>query len=128
MKKVKEYWIVFYSPGTIVANTWSKDIEKPVKPENVEWPDNAYAFELCERENIIENDETYKGKVIKSKMYYHPNSKLSTLKEIKATNDRRDATLIRNMENNNWNRVIFTRWGNWPQPYKPEEMEVICQN
>jgi hypothetical protein len=29
------------------------------------------------------------------------------------------------MECNGWKQMVWTRWGNWPQPFEPERMEVL---
>ena len=33
--------------------------------------------------------------------------------------------LISNMECNDWKQIIWTRWGNWPQPFDPATAEVL---
>ena len=112
-------------PGSFVAETWIKDYTKLPQPQEVEIPENAYAFEIYQREDIVEGGKTYKGDAIQiGKTYYHPDSLVTNLEETKNHKNASDI-LIRNMECNKWENVIWTRWGNWPQPYNAENMEVL---
>ena len=56
-------------------------------------------------------------------MYYHPDSKVEDLKEVEQNPNATD-TLIRNIKNNGWDRIIWTRWGNWPQPFNPTKITL----
>ena len=44
--------------------------------------------------------------------------------EIRALGDARNETLLNNMKWNDWPSVVYTRWGNWPQPYDAESMVI----
>ena len=124
MKKVKKYYVRFYYPGVIVAETSDKDVDNP-DPYNVKWPQNAYCFEMYMREDIIDGKDTYRGKAEQvGPMYYHPDSKVESLAEVKK-NRPTATTLIANMECNKWNKIIWTRWESWPQPYNSKEIRVL---
>ena len=124
MKKIVRYYVKYWSPGSFVGESWTKDIQNP-DPLSIEWPDNAYAFSLHRQEDVIDGDSTYSGKPEQiGPLYYHPESKIETLEEVKK-NRASSKILIDNMEINKWNKIIWSRWNNWPQPYEPEKMEVI---
>jgi len=59
-------------------------------------------------------------------MYYHPGSTITSLDQVKAgkTPGSIGHALIGNMECNNWDAVIWTRWGNWPQPFDAAKHEI----
>lgn len=130
-QKEKKYWIEFYSPGSFVSNTRTVSVQSLPEPEDVVFPMNAYAFTLNERERITHSDKIYdeKPKQI-GPMYYHPDSKITTLKEVKSGNTPGEIgpALISNMENNGWESIIWTRWGNSVQPFDSEKIEIIQPN
>jgi len=122
MKKTK-YWVRFYTPGSFTANTRDSDIEEGTHANDIIFPDNAYAFTLRERTDIHEEGEVFKGKPTDSKLYYHPDSQIENLGDIPDT--PANNILRKNMINNNWHSVIFTRWHNWPQRYDQEKVIVL---
>ena len=127
MEKKISYWITFWAPGSFTANAWSKDCDVLPSPDEVEIPDNAYAFTLHKREDAIDGEKTYKGECEQvGPMYYHPNSQVTTLEETKKHRNTSDM-LISNMKCNKWDAVIWTRWGNWPQPYEESRHKVLSK-
>ena len=124
-KKIKCY-IRFYSPGSFTANTEDQSCDSLLPlAEMVAWPERAYAFTLHQREDIINDEKTYRGEDEQiDPIYYHPDSQVTTLEE---TKNHRNATeiLISNMEMNGWDAVVWTRWGNWPQPFDSTKHKVI---
>ncbi len=126
MNKVTKTWINFYAPGSFTANEWTKDTPENTSPDDVEWPDNAYAFTLHRRVDIVDGGETYNGKPEQiGPMYYHPDSATETLEEVKQ-NPSATSILVGNMECNRWERIVWTRWGNWPQPFDSEKHRVLA--
>jgi hypothetical protein len=125
MDKVTVRYVRFLSPGSFTANDWTVPVDSP-DPSAVTWPENAYAFTMHERVDVLDGPETFKGtpKQI-GPMYYHPDSKVMTLVEIEERADPRDSILISNMRVNKWPSVIYSRWGNWPQPYEADEVMVL---
>jgi hypothetical protein len=125
MNKVTKYYVTFYTPGILFAENWNKDIEIP-DPNIVEWPKNAYAFDLYEQENVIDdNGKIFEGKPKKiGPMYYHPDSKIETLSQLKKSHPN-DKILINNVESNGYKKVIWTRWNNWPQMFDDKEYEIL---
>lgn len=49
------------------------------------------------------------------------------LEEVKA-NPKCGPALISNMKCNGWNRVVWTRWGNWPQPFYDGKVVILKHN
>jgi len=45
--------------------------------------------------------------------------------EIAAKGDPRDSILLSNMRCNGWPSVIYSRWGNWPQPFDATKVVVL---
>ena len=125
MDRVTHRFARFYAPGSFVANDWTAPV-KTLDPAAVKWPENAYAFTLHERVDVIDGPETFTGKAKQvGPMYYHPDSKIETLAEVKAK--RPDSrTLIANMECNGWSHIVWSRWGNWPQPFDATEACVLA--
>ena len=125
MHKVTTRFVRFYTPGLIVAETQTADVAT-LDPMAVAWPDNAYAFTLHERDDVVDGGETYRGEARQvGPMYYHPESRVMTAEEIAARNDPTDRILLSNMRGNQWPRVVYSRWGNWPQPYDAEKCVVL---
>lgn len=121
------YWVRFWSPGLVFGNQWTQDIDH-LDPARIEWPENAYAFSLHQRTDIIDDDDQrFEGKSQQvGPLYYHPKSYVETLEEVKERlpNER---ILIDNMECNGYHRIIWTRWNNWPQPYDPDKIAILLK-
>lgn len=125
MDRVTVRYARFLSPGSFCANDWTVPVES-TDPLAVKWPDNAYAFTLHERVDVMDGPERFEGKAQQvGPVYYHPDSKVLTEAEIAAKADPRDKILLSNMRGNNWPSVIYSRWGNWPQPYEADKVRVL---
>lgn len=125
MDRVTHRFVRFYAPGSFVANYWTEPVQT-LDSAAVKWPDNAYAFSLHERVDVLDGPETFTGKEQQiGPMYYHPDSKVLTEAEIAAKGDPRDSVLLSNMRCNKWPSVIYSRWGNWPQPYEADKVRVL---
>jgi hypothetical protein len=121
---MKRYFVKFYTPGTIVSDTWSEDIDSP-EVSKIKWPKNAYCFEVYEQAVTTVDGEELSGTAKQiGPTWYHPDSKIETLAEVKKMRPG-ERILISNMEGNGYKAVIWTRWGNWPQPYDPKTCAVF---
>lgn len=129
MDVVMKYWIEYHAPGAFVGESWTVDSDFRPSWEDIEWPDNAYAATLWQREDIVRGGKTYKGAAehIGPRYYYHPDSRITTLKELERGDHGLNLghALLSNMRCNKWGAVIWTRWGNWPQPYNAATMEIL---
>lgn len=124
MNKRIVHFVIFEAPGAFVAESFKREVAGP-DPLAVEWPENAYAFRLFRREDVIDGDDTYTGKSQQiGKTYYHPDSKVETLAKVRA-NPKASPTLISNMVGNGWEQIVWSRWGNWPQPFEAADSEVL---
>lgn len=124
MKKETVYFVTFLRTGLMFAEDWTREV-KTKYPTDVEWPDEAYCFTLHERQDVIYGDDRFKGEPKQiGPIYFHPDSKVENLEQVKA---RRNAgsILISNMECNHWEFVVWSRWGNWPQPFDPKTHAVL---
>lgn len=125
MEKKMVYWLKFYSPNVFVADTENVEVDELPAPENVAFPDDAYCFEMYKREDVIDGKSVYMGKAEQVGFtYYHPNSKVETLEQVKR-NPKATNILITNMQVNEWNKIVWTRWGNFPQPFDGRTMRVL---
>ena len=126
MDRITSRYVRFLAPGSFFAEEWSRPVET-LDPRAVAWPDNAYAFSLHERVDVHDGPDVFIGKSRQiGPLYYHPDSKVVTLEEVAARNDLGDRILLDNMRINKWPSVIYSRWGNWPQPFDAEKMAVLA--
>lgn len=128
MHKTTHYYVRFNAPGTFFGESfYGVESDTPIAPEDVVFPDNAYAFTICTRTDVTDEEGTvYRGKVQDTgKEYWHPASRITTVSYVEAMRDPKNSILLDNMRCNKWDAVIWTRWNNWPQPYRPAEMEVL---
>lgn len=119
------FYATFFGTGTFVAENWKVDLASG-DPRAVQWPENAYAFTLHSREDMTFQSEEYHGEPKQiGPMYYHPDSVVEDFEQVKA-NPRATEILIDNMRINGWPQIIWTRWGNWPQPFEADRMQVLA--
>ena len=124
MNKETKHYATFWCPGSFVAESYSRDMPTP-DPRKVEWPDNAYAFRLFKRDDVVDGAARYEGRPEQiGPTYYHPDSYIQSLQEAR-TNPKATPILISNMEGNGWKQIIWTRWNTWPQPFDPGAMEIL---
>jgi hypothetical protein len=125
MDKITVHYVRFYSPGSLRANDWTAEVQS-ADPAAVVWPENAYAFTLHERVDVLDGPERFEGKPQQiGPTYYHPDSKVMTEAQIAAKGDPRNSILLNNMRINKWPSVIYSRRGNWPQPYEADKVRVL---
>jgi len=125
MKKKRIYYVKFYSPGSFFANDWVVEYDDIPDPAKIEWPGNAYSFTVHNRLDVFEGDEVFTGKPEQiGPWYYHPNSKIETLDEVRNNPNATDI-LIGNMECNQWSHIVWSRWDNYPQPFDPTKHTVL---
>lgn len=125
MEKVTVRYARFLTKGSFFAEEWT-ELVSSADPNDVVFPDGAYAFTMNERVDVVDGDDVYTGKASQiGPMYYHPDSKVVTFDELMSRNDPRDRILLENMRCNGWSSMIYTRCGDWPQPYKKESMKIL---
>jgi hypothetical protein len=127
MNKVTVRFARFWSPGSFVGESWDVPIGG-TPPDRVEWPARAYAFSVHERTDVVDGGETFVGKASQvGPTYYHPDSVVKTLEEVRISEGER-SILFANMECNGWSSVVYSRWGNWPQPFDPAKAVILTKD
>lgn len=125
MRTSTEFIAVYFYAGKICANTSETVFNSLEEVTLADWPNRAYAYKLYQQD-IVTDTETgkrYSGDraEVDGKLHYHPDSKVETLEQVR-NNPNATETLIRNMECNGWDSIVWTRYGNWPQPFDKETM------
>ncbi|MDP1712450.1 MAG: hypothetical protein Q8K86_08335 [Candidatus Nanopelagicaceae bacterium] len=126
MEKKRKFWVKFLAPGFLVGEDWIEELDGFEDPDDVEWPDGAYAFTMHQRDDVVDDDGVeFKGEPKQTgPVYYHPDSKIESLAEV-AKNPQATKMLLDNMRCNEWTHVVWTRWGNWPQCFDPKKTTVL---
>lgn len=108
---MKKHFVIFYSPGTFVAEQTKKEIDswdvekakemaKGIKERHSATP---YGFQFVTRERGAED---FDSKETKRSGIFYLGGKIWTLAELKDRNNPEDHILISNMECNGWDRII----------------------
>ena len=125
---MKKHFVIFYSPGTFVAETDERplsswDVNEAVKlAKSITQRYNAkpYGFQFTTRERTSKELDS---KVIKTSPMYYLSGKVETLEEIEARNDPKEEILRSNMRSNKCKRVIRmnTPW-EWIEPFNNSDI------
>jgi len=121
---MRQNFVVFFSPGTLVAeqstkliNSW--DIDKAIElSKDIKERYGALPYGFCFTTKERKDDELDSREVKRSSMYFLGGDTL-TLEDIKRRNDPKDSILISNMEGNKWYKIVVNNnsW-QWTQPLK----------
>ena len=116
------HYVTFYSPGTIVAEKTTKEIERwdteaavkmfrSIKERHGAIP---YGFFFTTRER---SQDDFDSRETERSNFYWLGGAVLTLAELRERNDPKDRILISNMEANGWDKVVENRnsW-KWTQP------------
>lgn len=135
---MKQSFVTFYSPGTIVAETTTQPIDswdvdeaismsKEIKERHGALP---YGFCFTVREKCTEAELDSK-EVERSHMYYL-GGEIVTLKDLKKKNDPADKIRIYNMERNGCDKIItnnnswkWTQLNSWKWTHLLKEGDII---
>jgi hypothetical protein len=125
---MKKHFVVFFSPGTFVAEQTQKeidswDVEKAKKMARTikeRYGAIPYGFQFITRER---KDTDLDSKESKRSGMYFLGGVIWTLASLKARNDPKDRVLILNMETNHWNKVVVNNNSyTWAQILKGEDV------
>ncbi len=119
---MKKHFVIFYSHGTMVAETTQQPINRWDVDEAVEMSKkikerhsaSPYGFYFITRQR---KEDEFDSKEIKRSGMYFLGGTVFTLKEIKKRNDPKDKVLISNMEYNGYDKIVTNNnsW-KWTQP------------
>ena len=119
---MRQNFVRFFSPGTLVAETSDKeikewDIGKAIKmSKSIEERYGAipYAFQFITR---AREDGELDSKVVKTSQRYFINCRVETFAEVLERNAPDEQILRSNMKNNGYDRIAITTKGwKWTQP------------
>lgn len=119
---MQQHYVIFYSPGTFVA----EESSKPVDAWDVDAAVEA-ARKIRERHNAVpygfcfitraRGDDDLDAKEVARSPFYYLGGKIETLAEIEARADPKEWILLGNMRSNGYDRVIVnTNSRKWTQP------------
>ena len=125
---MEKHFVIFFSPGTFVAEQSSKPIDSWDKDKAIEMSKDIkerhgalpYGFCFTTRER---NDDELDSRETKRSGIYYLGGKILTLEDVKARNDPNDRTLISNMKGNKWEKVVVNdnSW-RWTQPLEKDDV------
>lgn len=124
---MKKHFVVFFSPGTFVAEQTQKEIESWDTEKAMEmargikerYGATPYGFQFVTRER---GDGDFDSKETKRSGIYYLGGKIRTLAELEAESDPKNSILISNMKGNGWDRVVVnTNSYRWTQPLNAED-------
>jgi len=128
---MKKHFVTFYSPGTMVAETTTKEIDswnvdkaiemsKDIKERHGALP---YGFRFSTRERT---EQDFDSKETECSGMYYLGGEVFTLEQLIKRNDPSESTLRRNMSMNDWDKVIInTNSWKWTQPLR--ENDIILE-
>jgi hypothetical protein len=125
---MKKHFVTFFSPGTFVAETTTKEIDlwdveraMEMSGEVLERYDALpYGFQFTTRER---GDSDFDSKEVARSGMYYLGGEVLTIDDLKKQNDPSNRILISNMEINGWDRVVVNKnsWS-WTQPLKDDDV------
>lgn len=128
MAKVEKHYVIFFSPGTFVAeqsmepvDSW--DVDAAVeRAKGIRERHGATPYGFCFVTRGRGDDDLDSRETARSNFYYL-GGKVETLEEIEARNDPKESILRGNMRGNGYDRVIVNdnSW-RWTQPLQPTDV------
>lgn len=128
---MKKYFVIFFSPGTFIAEQTTKEImswnineaiklSKEIKERHGSTP---YGFQFATRER---KKYDFDSKETKRSNMYFLGGIIFTLEELKKENKRSNHALILNMEMNDYKRVVTNNnsWS-WTQPLGKNDVVLL---
>ena len=125
---MKKHYVTFYSPGTLVAEQTTKEIDSWDTDKAIEMAKGIqerhgaipYGFIFTTRER---SEADFDSKQTEHSGMYYLGGKVFTLEDIKARNNPDDHILISNMQNNGYDRVVENNnsW-RWTQPLNESDV------
>lgn len=121
---MQKHFVIFFSPGTFIAEqseypieSW--DVQKAIEmAQSVKERYNTtpYGFQFTTRER--KDNELDSREVERSGMYFLGGEVL-TVEQIRERNDPKERTLLLNMEGNGWDKIVVnTNSWRWTEPLR----------
>lgn len=113
---MRKHFVTFFSPGTIVAEQTTKEIDGWNVDEAVRMSETIverygsvpYGFRFTTRER---NEDEWSSRVVEKSGMYYINCVVNTLEELESINNPDDQVLVENMKTNGYNKVATTKKG-----------------
>lgn len=119
---MEQHFVIFYSPGTFMAEQTTKPIESWDTDQAVEmaseiverYSARPYGFQFITRSR---NDDDLDSKVTDRSPMYFLGGEVETIEEIRDRANPDETILLSNMECNGWDRIVVNKnsW-RWTQP------------
>lgn len=128
MAAIEKHFVTYYSPGTFVAETsekpidrWDTDLAVQIARDIKErYGAKPYGFQFSTRRR---EDDDLDSKVSETSGMYFLGGKVETLADVEARNDPNDSTLIANMRCNGYARIVTnTNSWRWTQPLRDNDV------
>lgn len=118
---MQKHFVKFFAPGAFVGDSWEWPIGSwDVEEAKAQATPRVAAFQFKTRGR---GDNDLDSREIAASGLYYIGGRVETLEEIKARGNPNDQTLIANMEDNGWPRVVVTRTG-WTRPFNEGDQIV----
>ena len=116
-------YVEFFYPGVFISETTIQEL--PSRKSTVELPEGAYGYRLFSRSEVEQDGEVLVGppKDYSPTTYYGIERTLEQVRNLPGDN----TILISNMEINNWDRVVFTQYGQC-FPLNPDDIVVSSED
>jgi hypothetical protein len=107
----EHYYAEFLYYGIIVSETSLKEItrEEYLNPETVPVPKDSFGFRVMHRNEVIEEGDVLLGQYKNTSGWFYIGKKMSKVDVCKEFGA--DSTLFRNMENNGYDYVVKSAFG-----------------
>ena len=121
---MKKNFVIFYSPGTFVAERTVKQVASWSIPKALKLMTDVkerhgavpYGFCFLTKKRGLRDFEP--KEIARSGMHY-VNCRVETLDEITRRGDPEESTLLANMRSNGWDRIVTSKTGwAWSQPFR----------
>lgn len=121
---MQKHFVMFYSPGTFIAETtelpideWDVDVAVEMARSVTErHGSRPYGFKFITR---ARGEEDLDSRVVKTSGMYFLGGRVETLEEIEARNDPSERILRTNMHNNGVKRIVINENSyKWTQPLR----------
>jgi len=106
-----KHYAEFLYPGVIVSDSSIKEITENEyrHPETIRPSEGCFGFRVMARTEVTENGETLTG-AYRNKSHWYYIGEIRTIEDVART-DGKNSILYRNMENNGFNRIAYTKFG-----------------